>query len=58
VVNLAARLCAEAADGQILVDRKVNAAVEAKAATEPSGELTLKGLHRPVATFNVTSVGG
>jgi class 3 adenylate cyclase/CheY-like chemotaxis protein len=58
VVNLAARLCAEAADGQILVDRKVNLAVEAKAATEPAGELTLKGLHRPVATFNVTSVGG
>jgi adenylate cyclase len=56
VVNLAARLCSEAADGQILVDRKVQAAVEAIATTQQTGELTLKGLHRPVATFNVTSV--
>ena len=46
VVNLAARLCGEAADGQILVDRKVNAAVEATATTEQAGQLTLKGLHR------------
>jgi adenylate cyclase len=53
VVNLAARLCSEAADGQILIDRKVNAAVETCAATERIGEFTLKGLHRPVTTFNV-----
>jgi adenylate cyclase len=58
VVNLAARLCGEAADGQILIDRKVNAAVEATAATEQAGQLTLKGLHRTVATFNVTRVNG
>jgi len=56
VVNLAARLCSEAADGQVLIDRKVNAAVEATATTEQAGQLTLKGLHRSVATFNVTSV--
>ena len=58
VVNLAARLCGEAADGQILVDRKVNLAVEAAATTEQAGQLTLKGLHRSVATFNVTRVNG
>src|SRR5262249_11172166 len=58
VVNLAARLCGEAADGQILVDRKVNAAVEATTTTEEAGQLTLKGLHRSVATFNVTRVNG
>jgi class 3 adenylate cyclase/CheY-like chemotaxis protein len=57
VVNLAARLCSEAADGQILVDRKVNAVVETLATTEHVGEFTLKGLHRPVTTFNVRSVG-
>ena len=53
VVNLAARLCSEAVDGQILIDRKVHAAVEALATIEPAGEFLLKGLHRPVAAFNV-----
>ena len=56
MVNLAARLCGEAADGQILIDRKVQAAVETLATTQQAGQLTLKGLHRPVATFNVTGV--
>jgi class 3 adenylate cyclase len=56
VVNLAARLCSEAEDGQILIDRKVHAAVEGHAITQPGGQLTLKGLHRPVATFHVTGV--
>jgi len=56
VVNLAARLCSEAADGQILIDRKVQVAVETFADTQQAGQLTLKGLHRPVATFNVTGV--
>ncbi len=53
VVNLAARLCGEAADGQILIDSKVRAAVENLAATEPVGELALKGFNRPVKAFNV-----
>jgi adenylate cyclase len=57
VVNLAARLCSEAVDGQILIDRKVHAAVEALATIEPAGEFLLKGLHRPVAAFNVCGVG-
>jgi class 3 adenylate cyclase len=55
VVNLAARLCGEADDGQILVDRKVQAAIEALAISQPAGQLTLKGLHRPMMTFNVTT---
>jgi adenylate cyclase len=53
VVNLAARLCADAKDGQILVDSKVQAAIEEGASTEPAGELMLKGFHRPVRAFNV-----
>src|SRR5262245_15594013 len=57
VVNLAARLCSEATDGQILIERKVNAAVEVLADTERIGEFTLKGMHRPVTTFNVRCVG-
>jgi adenylate cyclase len=53
VVNLAARLCGEALSGQILVDRKVHAAIEPLADLEAAGELTLKGLHRPVPAYNV-----
>jgi class 3 adenylate cyclase len=53
VVNIAARLCSEAGSDQILVDPKVWIAVEAIADTEPVGELTLKGLHRPIRAYNV-----
>ena len=56
VVNLAARLCAEARAGQILVDPKVHAAIEALTDFEPTGELVLKGLQRPVPTYNVLSI--
>ena len=35
VVNLAARLCAEAKDGQILIDSKVQAAIEDAPASSP-----------------------
>ena len=53
VVNVAARLCDQAQNGQILVDPKVQAVVHAITTTELAGELTLKGLHRPIAAFNV-----
>jgi class 3 adenylate cyclase len=56
VVNLAARLCGEAQSGQILVDGKVLAAVEEVAEAEPVGELTLKGIHRPVVAFNILGI--
>jgi class 3 adenylate cyclase len=56
VVNLAARLCGEALAGQILIDGKVKAAVEAAADLEPAGDLVLKGFHRPVPAFNVRSI--
>lgn len=53
VVNLAARLCGEAKSGQILIDGKVQAAVEALAELESAGELSLKGFHRPVLAHNI-----
>jgi GAF domain-containing protein len=53
VCNLAARLCAEAKDGQILVSSRVAGAVEAIAQLEDLGDLGVKGLSRPVAAFNV-----
>jgi class 3 adenylate cyclase len=53
VTNLAARLCAEAQGGQILVSQRVYAVVEALVEAEPLGELELKGFHRPVSAYNV-----
>ena len=54
VVNLAARLCAEAAGGQILLAPKAFAAVEDSIAADPIGPLTLKGFNRPVEAFLVS----
>jgi len=56
VCNLAARLCAEAKDGQILVSSRIAGAVEAIARFEDLGNLELKGLSRPVAALNVTEL--
>ena len=53
VCNLAARLCAEAKDGQILVSSRIAESVDAVARLEDLGNLELKGLRRPVAAFNV-----
>ena len=53
VCNLAARLCAEAKDGQILVSSHIAEAVEAVARLEDLGNLELRDLRRPVAAFNV-----
>ena len=55
VVNLAARLCDEAKDGQILVDSKVHAAIEEYVQVDEVGDLILKGFRRPVRAFNVNS---
>jgi class 3 adenylate cyclase len=52
VTNLAARLCSEAKDGQILISRRVAIAVEDTARLEEIGEVTLKGLSQAVAVFN------
>jgi adenylate cyclase len=53
VTNLAARLCAEAAPGQILVSQRVHALVEAIVSADSIGELTLRGFARPVRAYNV-----
>ena len=53
VSNLAARLCGEAKDGQILVSRRIAAAVEPFVALEELGTLALKGLREPVAVYNL-----
>src|SRR5436309_11166658 len=53
VCNLAARLCAEAKDGQILISGRVASAVEKAIPLENLGSLALKGLSQPVSAFNV-----
>ena len=58
VVNLAARLCGEAKSGQILVDGRVQAAIESLVEIESAGELTLKGFTRPVTAFDVRGLRG
>ena len=56
VVNLAARLCAEAKDGQILTTQRVCMAVEEVAELVPVGELVLKGFRDPVPAFEVVGL--
>ncbi len=57
VCNVAARLCAEAKDGQILLSQRVNAALRGSVVTEQVGALGLKGLTQPVVAYNVPLVG-
>ena len=55
VCNLAARLCAEAKDGQILISRRVAAAVEDMVHLEEIGDLALKGMMQAVMVYNVAT---
>ena len=56
VTNLAARLCGEAADGQILISPRIFSRVEHAIDAAPVGELTLKGFQRPVAAHDVRAL--
>ena len=56
MTNLAARLCGEAQGGQILVTSRVVAAAEELIQAEEVGALSLRGLSRPVPTFNVVGL--
>ena len=56
VTNLAARLCAEAGAGQVLVSQRVFSAVEDAAAGELVGALELRGFSRPIRAFSVSSM--
>ena len=58
VVNLAARLCAAAKPGQILISQEVHGDVADRVVAEPFGELQVKGLARPVPAFNVRGLLG
>lgn len=58
VTNLAARLCGEAAGGEILASQRVVAALDGQAAAEPAGVLALKGFQRPVPAYRILSAAG
>jgi class 3 adenylate cyclase len=53
VSNVASRLCDEAKPGQILVSPRVRLAVDKAVTVEAVGEFTLKGIRRPMMTYNV-----
>ena len=56
VVNLAARLCGEAADGQILISTRIYSKIETAIDVEALGELSLKGFNRPVPAYDVLAI--
>jgi class 3 adenylate cyclase len=56
VTNLSARLCAEASAGQVLVSQRVYGKIEERIEAEHVGDLALKGLRKPVPTYNVLSL--
>jgi len=58
VTNLAARLCAEAGAGQVLVSQRVFSAVDEVAVGESVGALELRGFSRPVRAFGVSHLIG
>lgn len=53
VTNLAARLCGEAQGGQILVSQRVEGALGEDANSQSIGDISLKGFHAPVKTFEI-----
>jgi adenylate cyclase len=53
VTNLAARLCAEAKGGEVLVCQRTRASVEGQAEFEPVGPLQLRGFAQPVPAFRI-----
>jgi len=53
VSNVASRLCDEAKPGQILISPRVLLAVDKAVNVEPVGEFAMKGIRRPMMTYNV-----
>jgi len=52
-VNLAARLCDRAEDGEILLSPRAYTAIEDDFQAESSGEVSLKGIREPVEVFKL-----
>ena len=56
VVNLASRLCAEAADGEILIDLQAHAAAADAIVVGDPRDLSIKGFAQPVTVYAVEGV--
>jgi class 3 adenylate cyclase len=56
VVNLAARLCAKAGSGQVLLDHSTYAATSERFASEHFADLDLKGYGAPTKAYALTAV--
>ncbi len=56
VVNLASRLCDEADDGQILINHRMQVALEGRVEVDRIGELELKGLSKPATVYDLKSL--
>ncbi len=54
VVNLASRLCASAADREILADKKMAEAAEGKRALIPLGTRSIKGYDEELPVFGIS----
>ncbi|HEY7322943.1 MAG TPA: response regulator [Candidatus Binatia bacterium] len=53
VPNLAARLCDQARPGQVLISQRLYSVVESLVEAESVGEMSLKGLQRPMQVYNI-----
>jgi adenylate cyclase len=58
VLNMAARLCAVAQPGQIIMSGRAYARMEAAVEAEPFGSFELKGFRRPVEASLVERLAG
>ena len=56
VTNLSARLCGEASARQVLISRRVYGKIEERIEAVHVGDLTLKGLSKPVPSYNVLAL--
>ncbi len=56
VVNLAHRLCNKASAGEVLIDRRVRAALDDDVKVETLAPLTLKGYAQPVPAFRLSAL--
>jgi class 3 adenylate cyclase len=57
VINLAARLCDHAEDGEILINRRIFVDIEESNKAVPLGALELKGFNKPVDVFRLADEG-
>ena len=56
VINLAARLCADAGDGQILVSGRLAASMADVVEVDDLGDRSLRGMSRPIAVINLRAL--